>query len=430
MHRSLRPFLTAAALAFCLLASACPGKPQKASGSLPSSPGQPLPRVSLLCTDLGLADGAYVREADSALSALAENGVITYTRIGELPPALTVEARSGDVGLPHMQAQTAAGEKLTLEERDPGSMSLTEAIALLNEGRDCDVLVVSSAMLVSSAIAHWETDKLPFKALILLDQDYWPDRKLCAVRELPIFTFSYDVAPVAFLAGVAASASSNNASFIAIGSKDDPQSTLWLDAAYAGAKWQSNGTSMMTTRVPSGPEGLVLPQDYKDAMARLRKIAGPNFACNHYLVCTGRSTASIAYALSSAPSSGYIAAGWADYRQVRPARFVGCALKHPGAALSWLFGPGAQSTGGRQFHALLAPGAPPSEGASIVELPVGLAEGAVGFSEFNLYKQFNPDGDDIEKAVLDAQSQIEAGELDVHSIMEKYRRLSEEELSR
>jgi hypothetical protein len=371
-----------------------------------------------------------VREADSALTALAESGVISYTRIGELPPELKVEARSGDIGLPHKPDVAPAGQKLTLEDRDPGSMSLTEGIALLDQGRDCDVLVLSSAVLVSSAIAHWETDKLPFKALVLLDQDYWPDRQLCAVRQLPIFTFTYDVAPVAFLAGVAASASSNNASFIAIGSKDDPQSTLWLDGAYAGAKWQSNGTSMMTTRVPSGPEGLVLPQDYKDAMARLRQIAGPTFACNHYLVCAGRSTPSIAYALSSAPSSGYIAAGWADYRQVRPARFVGCALKHPGAALSWLFGPGAQSAGGRQFHALLAPGSPAAAAASIVELPVGLAEGAVGFSDFNLYKQFNPDGADIEKAVLDAQSQIEADELDVRQIMEKYKRLSDEELSR
>jgi hypothetical protein len=59
MQNSLRPLLTAAALALGLLLSGCPGgQPHKASGSPPRTAGQPLPRVSLLCTDLGLADGA------------------------------------------------------------------------------------------------------------------------------------------------------------------------------------------------------------------------------------------------------------------------------------------------------------------------------------------------------------------------------------
>jgi hypothetical protein len=311
-------------------------------------------------------------------------------------------------------------------------MESAQAAALLDGIEATDLLVLSSPLALPAALERWKAGKLPMKALLLLDTDCWLSREADLASGLPIFAFEYDVVPVAFLAGVAASESSNNASFIAIGSKDDPQGKLWLDAAYAGAKWQSNGTSMMTTRVSCGPDGVVDPDEYREAMARLRRIAGPNFACNHYLVAVGRTTASIGYALSSnQDNAAYVATGWADYRQVRPARFIGCALKHPGAALAYLFGEGAKSTGGEALHELLLPDAPaPAAAGGLTLIEVGLEQGAVGFTDFRLYKQFNPDGEDIEKAVADAQAQIAAGELDVHAMMNKFKRMSDEELSR
>jgi hypothetical protein len=77
-------------------------------------------RVALIASDLGLGDGAFVREADLALAELAEKGAIGYRLVGTMPEPLNVEAGVRDVGLPHSGSLR------------PGEMVLSEAEALLD----------------------------------------------------------------------------------------------------------------------------------------------------------------------------------------------------------------------------------------------------------------------------------------------------------
>jgi hypothetical protein len=78
---------------------------------------------------------------------------------------------------------------------------------------------------------------------------------------------------------------------------------------------------------------------------------------------------------------------------------VGCALKKPGSALHYILDQ-AQST--EELVTLAG-----EDG--YIEL--GLEQDAVGFTDFELYSRYNPDGEDIMEAVDGVRRLIEVDEL-------------------
>jgi hypothetical protein len=225
----------------------------------------------------------------------------------------------------------------------------------------------------------------------------------------------YDVAPVAFCLGVAAAASSSTPIFSVITSEADPDAQAFRDGVFGGLKYRTNGANTLEDTVPVGPDGLVSPETFRDSILKLSRRGGEAFKqCNHYIIATGRTTPSIMYALSSNETHGYVLGGWADFTRVRPARFVCCAVKHPGKALEFIFGERGTAT---LEGAALPPGSVPSGAPEIV---VGLDQGAVGLTDLNLYSRYNPDGDDIAEAVGQVFKEIEAGEFDYRATIDEF----------
>jgi|GEM_PF-2251069 len=379
-----------------LIVSACP---RQQAGQQASSAAVPTPApaltVTLVRSDLGLGDGQFVREADALLSELAADGRLTYLPVGTLPVGLTLEAGFGDVGLPR------AG--LT----GPGEMTVTEGEELLAGVTDTDWLVLSSPLLLSAALARLDAGEFSARLILVLDEDGLGE--LPDTPPVPVYALSYDIRPVAFVCGLVAAASSNNGMFTIMAAETDPRAQDFLDGAWAGAKYQTNGAVAAVMLLPVDEEtGVLSPATYQRMLEAKQRQMGPYFACNHYILALGRATPSILHALSQHPVAGYVVGAYADYRAVRPARILGCALKHPGAALRFVLN---EHLGGRELSDL-------ADDSGLIQ--VGLDQQAIGFTDFDLYTRHNPDGDDLAEAVSSVWAEIEVGELDVPELIERY----------
>lgn len=378
-------------------------------------------KVTLVCTDLGLEDGYFVRDAYGALSDLESAGQISLTLAGTVPTVLETEARAGDIGLP--LAESEVTEQLGLGETNPGTMTQAQAEALLQETGSPDLLVLSSETLLPMLKELESAGTLSPRAVLVLNGGPALASGKGEAAGPATWYFDYDILPAAFAGGVAAAVSSNNAKFIALASSADPKAGDWLDGLYAGAKWQSNGTGMITAVLQAGEDGEISPEEFKQGMAAARAEGGPDFAVNHYLAALGRATPSVLYALSSAPTSGYVVGGYGDICQVRPGRFIGCALKKPGNAIRWLFGEGAGDSAVKELLAAAGSASPEQTASSEpAAIKVGLRQQAVGFTDVSLYSRYNPDGDDIADAVQRVWTQLEAEEIDLPAVVQQYNR--------
>lgn len=375
--------------------------------------------VQLVLSDLGLSDGEFARAANTALTEAADNGSIALGTLGTLPEVMKDESAGDDVGLP----PGSFGIENTSPQRLPGTMTQAEAEAVLDTAADCELLVLTAPSLVDPALSRIAAGKFKAEAILLLDNDGYTAPAAPAV---PVYVVSYDVTPVAFVAGVAAAASSNTGMFIAIGGSTDPDATEWLDAVYAGAKFHTNGAQMMTGIADAGEDKLVSPDEFLYVFKALMDRAGPGFRCNHYLISAGRATPSIMYALSKDPTDGYCLGGWADFTPVRPARFVGCAIKKPDQALRHILSHIQTSADLAKMaawnQASNSGDDAAAANASQFEIRVGLDEDAVGFTSFDLYGRFNPDSDDIQDAVENIWREIRSGEFDYQATIEKFNR--------
>lgn len=372
-------------LALCAASCPNPGQGGKGPAAKPPAP-KPVLSACLVRTDLGLGDGYLVRESDAVLTELAKAGRITYLTVGELPKERVLEGGVGDIGLPDQFSN------------EPGSMTLNQARALLGKAPASDLLLLSTPLLLDSALEAVAAHKLSAKAVLLLDEEGLRQRP--AKPPVPVYYVRYDIRPAAFVAGVAAAASSNNGMFIVMGSSDDPQAEQFLSAVEAGLKSYTNGAQVFTTIVKADADGLISPESFSRSRDAVLKAAGPYFASNHYILCLGRATPTALYAMTQKPVDGYVVGAYADYRIVRRARVLGCALKHPGAALRYILGQPALAQGVPGLASVATDGL----------IKVGLDEDAVGFTAFDLYSRYNPDGEDIAKAVEENLAEIKAGE--------------------
>jgi basic membrane lipoprotein Med (substrate-binding protein (PBP1-ABC) superfamily) len=387
MNRRLNMTILLALAAVLIALAGCPaprgqgGTQQTASAPLAS----PID-VVLVLTDLGIGDGSYAREADATLKALDADGRVSYTAVGELPSELSVEGISGDVGLP----ASGAGS--------PGAMDLTAAEALFANVPDCELLVLTSPLVLDRALSGITAGEYTADAVLLLDNDgYTPPEEAPPV---PVYVVRYGIKDVAFLSGVAAAQSANVSMFVALAAQSDPQAEDYLSAVRAGARFQSSGATVETAVIPVDPElGYVTPELFLEAIRQLREEAGPYFQTNHYMINLGRATPTVMLAMSSDPDNAYVIGAYADYRRVRPARVVGCALKLPGNALDHILRQ-VSDVGGLAGLATDA----------VIEL--GLNEDAVGFTDFELYGRYNPDSEDIRQVVERIESLIRVDELD------------------
>jgi len=350
----------------------------------------------LIASDLGLGDGSYVRETNDELMELAKEGRIDYQLIGDLPEALKVEAGVRDVGLPHVGSMR------------PGEMTLAEAEKLLDGAGDTDWLVLSNWRLVEPVLKRIKESKLSAELVLVLDDE---GRVLLPESpSVPVYVISYDIRPAAFICGIAAAESSNNGMFTIMANAADPHAQEFLDAAWTGAKFHTNGAVVADTIMPVEEQtGLVAPEDFRNLHRALNEEMGPYFKCNHYILALGRATPSIMHALTQEPFNGYVIGAYADYRAVRQGRVLGCVLKHPGAALAHIF---SQLDAGDSLAGMA------DETGTLI---VGIAEDAVGFTDFDLYSRFNPDGDDIAEAVQGYWEEVQVGELDVPALIEEFK---------
>jgi len=350
--------------------------------------------VTLVRTDLGLEDGQFVRQADAVLSEL-DGTVVSYTTVGELPVPMTNEAGLTDVGLPDAASS------------DPGEMTIAQAEALLDEVGETGWLVLSTPLLLDAALARISDGTISAELILLLDDYGLLEAPLDP--PVPVYTISYDIQPVAFLLGIAAAESSNNGMFVVMASEADPHAQAFLDAVWTGAKYHTNGASVADIILPvSAEDGLITMDVFLQLHRQLRERMGQSFTANHFVLALGRTTPTLLYACTSEPFSGYVAGGYADFRQVRPARILGCAEKLPDAALRYIF-----SELGDGTLAGLADG----DGM----IAVGVEQEAVGFTGFEMYSRYNPDGDDIAEAVENVWAEIRTGELDVPRLIERFK---------
>jgi len=349
---------------------------------------KPVPAISvcLIRSDLGMADGIFVREADAALAEAAKVGQVAYTPVGPLPVAIEQRTESADIAMPQ------AGSM------EPGTMTIEAATALLDQAAPGDWLVLTSPALLAPALERIGAGKLKARCVVLLDNEGLAALPL--KPPVPVAVVRYRVKDVAFLCGVAAAASSANAQFVALASAADPQADEFLKAVVAGAKYQANGAVTYIARVPTDQSGSVTRETFSMALNATLSKAGSYFKPSHYIVSLGRATPSVINGLCSKPFSGYVATGYADYRALWPERTICCAVKNPGAALN---------------HLLAATGGDPAKLAALAPqgyIELGFAEEAIGYADASLYARYNPDGQDIQDAVDAAAKLIRAGELD------------------
>ena len=389
-----------ALIAVLLLAGGCPQPEQQreTAGSEAPAVSAPVPVVTLVCSDLGLADGEFVRKADSALAALAADGRIEYRSAGELPEELVQAADAVDVGMP-VPGST-----------EPGCMTVTTACAVVNEVEETGWLVLTNTLLLEHALARVASGELDAGLILVLDDYGLAEPPVDP--PVPVYIVSYDIRPMAFLLGVTAAASSNNGMFVIMAADSDPHAADFMDGVWAGAKYHTNGAVAAVTTVPVDPvTGMVTPESYHTALGKAKDRMGSSFVSNHYILALGRATPSIMNAVSKKPVNGYTAGGYGDFTAVRPARVLGCALKNTGAAIDYILSETDADP------AVLA-----DESGVIT---VGLEQGAVGFTDFQLYQRYNPDGDDLAAEYETNMAEIMAGELDVNSLIERFNRNGE-----
>jgi hypothetical protein len=390
--------LTSAALALsgCPANDGAPGATGAASQNASSAQPASQIKVRLVASDLGLGDGSFVRQADSELAELAKQGRVDYQLIGDLPEPLKVEAGARDVGLPHTGSMR------------PGEMTLAEAEELLAGVDETEWLVLSTWRLLEPALKWINEGKLTADLILVLDDE---GRVLPAeAPPVPVYVFSYDIRPAAFICGVAAAESSNTGMFTIMANAADPHAQDFLDAAWTGAKFHTNGAVVADAIMPVEEQtGLVTPEAFRNLHRKLNEEMGPYFLSNHYIMALGRATPSIMHAMTQEPFNGYVVGAYADYRTVRQGRVVGCALKQPGAALAYLF---SRLDAGDQLVDIAD---------STGTINVGIDEDAVGFTAFDLYSRFNPDGEDIAQVVEGYWNEVRVGELDVLGLIEEFR---------
>lgn len=375
-----------ALLGAALVCTACPPAQRKPQPDAIARPASPYMSVCLVRTDLGLADGAFSREADAALTELAAGGVITYQAVGDPAKEQDLEGGADDIALPDAFS------------KEPGSMTLNQALKVLALAAPCDLLVLSSPLLAGPALAAAKGGKLKAKAVLVLDEDGLKNKP--APGAVPVYYVRYDIRPAAFIGGVVAAASSRTSMFVLLGNDGDPQAEEFLAATEKGIRSHTPNSTIRSAVLPVDSDGLVDPETFRKTRDKILKEAGPYFTCDHYIVALGRTTPTVMYSLAEKPVRAYLAGGYADFRSVRPQRILCCALKHPGAALKSLFAKPALKGG----VAALGPLCP--EGL----YQVGLAEEAVGYSGFEMYKRYNPDGEDLEKEALSNWEEIKVGE--------------------
>lgn len=385
-------------VAFAVLLLSCLPKQEAQNGQVPTNgktaqvPSQVI-ELTFVLTDLGLEDGQHVRQADSVFNEL-DSSVIKYTAIGELPLPLTTEAGISDVGLP-VEGSTS-----------PGEMTMVAAEQLLDEAGKSDWLVLSTPLLLDAVLERVAAGSISTGLVLLLDDYGLTETPVDPA--VPVYTIAYDIQPAAFLLGVAAAKSSNNGMFIVMASEDDPHAQEFLDAVWTGAKYTTNGAVVADTVLPMDDNGLITVEVFLQLQRQLRQRMGPYFDANHYILAVGRTTPTLLYACTSEPFKGYVAGGYGDFRQVRPARIVGCAEKRPGAALRYIF---SQIGDGTLVDLADESGM----------IRVGLDESALGFTDLDMYSRVNPDGDDIAEAIENVWAEIQVGELDVPKLIEDFK---------
>jgi len=352
----------------------------------------PVIELTFVLTDLGLEDGQHVRQADSVFNEL-DNSVIKYTAIGELPLPLTTEAGISDVGLP-VEGSTS-----------PGEMTQAAAERWLDDVAESDWLVISTPLLLDAVLERVAAGSISTGLVLLLD-DYGLT-ETPVDPPVPVYAIAYDIQPVAFLLGVAAAKSSNNGMFVVMASEDDPHAQEFLDAVWTGAKYTTNGAVVADTILPMDDSGLITLNVFLQLKRQLSQRMGRYFVADHYILAVGRTTPTLLYACTSEPFNGYVAGGYGDFRQVRPARILGCAEKQPGNALRYIF---SQLGDGTLVDLADESGM----------IRVGLDQGAIGFTKFDMYSRSNPDGDDIAEAVENVWAEIQFGELNVPKLIKDF----------
>jgi hypothetical protein len=370
---------------FTLLLSGCPGgKPAKPVASGDQSGVVANFSVSLLCTDLGLGDGALIRAANESLEHLMLDGKISLITVGTVPAALANEGGTGEVGMPVETPETG--------ESTAGTMTIVQAANLAEQLHDSDIIVVSGPLAAVPVLHRIDAGELQCELVLMLDREGPELPKTKAT----VLALDYDIAPAAFLVGVAAGTSSRTQAFLSFTSTQDPHADEFVKALENGIRFRMAGGGVLDSRLTPDFEGLVNPEDF----SRSFTTAKEGLQCDHFIVALGRATPSIMHALSSKPANGFVLGGYGDFRQVRPARVVSCIVKDPGPGLTRLLGQ-AQTV------------AEVTAGAQDGVLKLGLSEGAVDVTDLAAYSNFNEDADDIREALKDARDQIEAGELEV-----------------
>jgi basic membrane lipoprotein Med (substrate-binding protein (PBP1-ABC) superfamily) len=353
-----------------------------------------LPRFSLALTDLGLADGAFAREAAEALQQASSAGRIQLELIGKMPEALSTEAGAEDIGLP---VPGGGG---------PGAMTLSEAQAVLQDLGGTDILVISSGYLLNRVLDMVAENADKVKAIVLLDEQGMAD--LPTQTPVPVFRIRYDIRHMAFVCGVTAASDAASAHFGILYAADDPQGEEFAAAAAAGARYQSNGSWVESIAVPVESSGSIEAGVFQRKFAELQAEGGPNWKPRRFILALGRATPAIANALSKKPTNAHIIGAYADYRMVRPARVMGCALKRPGKALSALLS---------RIDLDLASDDPVAALRAVTDedgiFMVGLDEDAVSFTSFDLYTRYNINTEDVGKTVEMVIGSIRAGELNL-----------------
>ena len=365
----------------------CPGGKTSGNTPKPATPNTPKLKVTLLRTDLGLGDGDLVRDADDTLHKLDQQGDIEYAPVGDLPEAMVNEGGSGDIGLP--DAERPPGSKPV------GLMKGAEVEELANQIDDAEVVICSNSIVANSVLKQAAAAKGKLGAIIVLD-DVGPKLE-AAPSGTTVSVFKYDVKEAAYLLGVAAGFSSRSQAFAMFTSTTDPNADTLYKAFVNGMHNPMTGGNVYHEAVTPDADDIVLPADFTRAFESI--MSDPNRKIDHFVVFCGRATPSIMYGLSSKPTNGYLLGGYGDFTQVRPARVVGCIVKHPGLGLKRLF-EGARSL--KELQDQLAQG-----------ITLTFKEGAVNLTDFNAYANYNQDAEKIAEGVKTARSQIEGGEIDV-----------------
>jgi hypothetical protein len=293
------------------------------------------------------------------------------------------EGGSGDIGLP--------GAELPPGGKSIGLMTTAEADKLAAQVKGCDLLVVAGPR-VPGNLTSQIGGEAGIGAILVLN-----DVGLAPRTEPYLYALTYDIKEAAYLLGVAAGVSSRTQAFAMFTSTTDPNADTLYKAFANGVRNRMSGGNVYLEQITPDIDDILAPADFTRAFEAITHVPGRKI--DHFIAFCGRATPSIMYGLSSKPTNGYLLGGYGDFTQVRPARVVGCIVKHPGVGLRLLL-EGAGS---------------PDELKQRMEagITLDLKNGGVDVTDFKAYANYNPDAEDIEEAVAQARSEIAGGEIDV-----------------